>query len=341
MHENRFSELFHKLLNRTATAEDKKELRHLWNKEAGNPDPDQLFPYQDWLQTNSDELLPEALQQKTLHYIFSREASGKTVPLSKRYFFLRWFPAAAAILVCVITGFWLLHSQIDSPVAQVTIVAAYGETKTITLPDSSIVHLNAGSTVQFPEHFNKNQRNISLKGEAFFEISHDPASPFIVQTGRITTTVLGTSFNVTAWAEETGATVSVRTGKVKVAVTSHPGAGREEIQLLPGMQAVYRAQQGQGHRLEVAHIRPEDAGSWKENRLVFDNVSLKEICQVLQRKHAVRFAPIAPGLLQCRYSITLNGLTLQQSLDKLSMLGGLHFSRADSSIAINGKPCIH
>jgi ferric-dicitrate binding protein FerR (iron transport regulator) len=341
MPEQPYNILLRKLLDRTASKEDKNELRRLWERSKGNPDPEQLLPYEDWLDTPGEGTLPRDLHQRTMEYILSVDAvTEKTDGISPRRI-TRWLPAAAAAAILfVMAGIWLFRSTRIKAIPMTTITAAYGEKKILTLPDGSTVYLNGGSSLHFPQEFSLHDRMVRLEGEAFFEVKSSPDHPFVVRAARLATTVLGTSFNITAWPDETNTTVSVRTGKVRVA-TSFPNdpanipKENEELELTAGARAVCT---DQDHRLAAGRIAPADAGSWKDNLLIFDNAGLGEICHALERKYNVRFAPASPDLLQYRYSIRFDGLTIRQSLDKLSLLGGLRFSRQDNRITIKGRP---
>lgn len=336
MGDSRFTILFGKLLNRTATEEDKSELRGLWTPQTGSPDTDQLFPYEEWQEATAEGPLTQTVQQKTLHYILSKDTSVTITKYRKPPVLLRWFSAAAAVLLLLTGGYWLLQHNTVKEIPQRIVATAMGERKNITLADGSTVYLNGGSSIHFPMHFDETQRSVQLEGEAFFEIAPDSARPFIVQIGGVATTVLGTAFNIAARNGNSNIVVSVKTGKVKVATDANKESNPGEVQLMPGMQAVYNGQQ---HRLTVSNISVQNAGSWKDNRLVFDNASLAEICLALERKYGVRFEAASLALLHCMYSTSFDGLTLLQSTDKLSLLGNLHFTREDSIITIKGTPC--
>ena len=90
------------------------------------------------------------------------------------------------------------------------------EYKYILLPDSTQVWLNAGSTLDYPEHFDEATREVTLVGEAYFDVKHAAEHPFIIHTGQIQTTVLGTAFNINAYTDRSNIQVSVSRGKVKV-----------------------------------------------------------------------------------------------------------------------------
>src|SRR5207248_3097180 len=89
-------------------------------------------------------------------------------------------------------------------------------TRHIVLPDSSTVVLHAGSRLLFPEAFSVNTREVTLVGEAYFDIVHREAQPFIIHTGQLKTTVLGTAFNIRAYDSSQEVMVSVTKGRVRV-----------------------------------------------------------------------------------------------------------------------------
>jgi len=335
--------LLRKLLNHTATKEEKKELRRLWEQSKGNPDPEDLLPYEDWLDTPIDGALPEDLRQRTMEFILSHDTVAAETGRRKHPRIIRWLPAAAAAAILFVTaGIWIFRSTRIKEIPMTTVSTAYGEKKTLSLPDGSTVYLNGGSALHFPQEFSLHDRTIQLEGEAFFDVRSSPGHPFVVRTAGLSTTVLGTAFNVTAWPDETNTTVSVRSGKVRVAAagSNNPAAitgddNPRELELTAGSRAIYT---GQDHRLARYRIASADAGSWKDNLLIFDNAGLLEIFRALERKYNVHFAPATPDLLQYRYSIRFEGLTIRQSLDKLSLLGGLRFSWKDNLITIKAKP---
>ena len=155
----------------------------------------------------------------------------------------------------------------------ITYTASAQQRTILTLDDSSVVYLNFGSSLTLPEHFSSHERKVSLKGEAFFRIAHDPDKPFIVETEQLTTHVLGTQFNVRAYAAEP-AEVTVSTGRVKVA------AAGAEVMLTANQQAV------QEHPGTVPKVRAVDAGllcAWRHNTLKFDMVPFNEVIRLLGR----------------------------------------------------------
>jgi transmembrane sensor len=165
------------------------------------------------------------------------------------------------------------------PVAMRHMEAATGERMEVVLPDSSHVWLNAGSSVDYPIVFQGNERNVSLTGEAFFEVTRDPAHPFVIRSGALRTQVLGTSFNIKAYPDDSAIAVSVVTGRVQVR------SAHASVALSPDQQAVY----GKADDALVSRPYP-NAGvlaSWKDGKLQFRNKPLHDVIRTLERRYAV------------------------------------------------------
>jgi ferric-dicitrate binding protein FerR (iron transport regulator) len=131
--------------------------------------------------------------------------------------------AATAALAVALGGVWWFATQRAATrdthgIAWVEMRAAPGTKRGVSLPDGSRVTLNAGSSLSHPRR-KGGTRKVRLTGEAFFEVTHDPASPFVVETDGMDITVLGTKFNVSAFPDETRRAVSLVEGRVRVEPT--------------------------------------------------------------------------------------------------------------------------
>lgn len=143
---------------------------------------------------------------------------GKTYPFKKVYPFKNIFAAAAILLVIGTTYLFKADLFSSAAVHQVTAMSRNGERKQLQLTDGTKVWLSPNSKLSYPEKFGSAQRMVTLEGEAFFEVAHDSSHPFIIQTGQVSTTVLGTSFNISAYQQQTAINVTLVTGKVAVAL---------------------------------------------------------------------------------------------------------------------------
>jgi len=155
-----------------------------------------------------------------------------------------------------------------------------GKQYQIVLPDGSKVWLNAQSTLSFPSSFNKNERLVSLTGEAYFEVNHFSAWPFRVKTQHQQVEVLGTVFNISAYHEDNQVVTTLVTGLVKV-------SDQNKSQLIkPGQQAV-KVNGTVGFSIAEADIA--QATDWKNGRLVFKDEKIENLTQTLSRTFDVDF----------------------------------------------------
>lgn len=154
----------------------------------------------------------------------------------------------------------------------ISVVAAKGEKKTIHLPDGSFVFLNSNSRISYAKNF-KNNRELQLTGEAYFEVVKNPEKPFLVETDKITTRVLGTSFNIEAY-KNSRIKVSVNTGKVEVDIKEISEktflTKNQQLSFITGTQAV------------LSKDNSEDFNAWTRNTIVLNNTSLGDAAKILE-----------------------------------------------------------
>ena len=159
----------------------------------------------------------------------------------------------------------------------VNIHASYGhKTKTVSLNDGTKVHLNAGTTLSYPKNFDSTSREVTLNGEAYFEVEKG-SSPFIISTDLAKVTVLGTKFNVRS--REDGFEIGVNEGKVKIENKT------KSIDLKKGEQVDISIDQPKIISVsKVSNFYP----GWKNNKLICDNSSLEKICKELERRYDIK-----------------------------------------------------
>lgn len=162
----------------------------------------------------------------------------------------------------------------------------------LTLPDGTQVWLNAGSSLRYPSHFGKQERRVFLEGEAYFDVAKAVSVdrtgvshklPFRVQAGTQTVDVLGTQFNVSAYADDNKILTTLVEGKVKVSlngVEHRKDATYHEIN--PGQQAVLQSHDFQVNRVDVRLFT-----AWKDGKFVFEQEPLENILKMLARWYDV------------------------------------------------------
>lgn len=250
--------------------------------------------------------------------------------------------AASLFLVCSIALFWYILNQKQDRaiITQIIKTTRRGEKLKLLLPDSSVVYLNAMSKLSFPARFEQGiKREIKLEGEAFFEVKHDSSRPFIVHSGQLQTRVLGTSFNICAYAGSKTFNVSVRTGKVGVS-TGHKGKQQLLSLLTPGKHLIYDLND---KNYTISEQKPGDFNSWTENRFIFKNETLGNMLNSLKRSYLVDFKVQDPGILSCRFNATFSNQNIKSIMDQLLTMsgGGIHykFNQDTTVITLWGEVC--
>ncbi|UYQ91440.1 FecR domain-containing protein [Chitinophaga horti] len=156
-----------------------------------------------------------------------------------------------------------------------TITTSKGRSYNITLPDGTKVWLNAESSLRFPVAFNGNNRAVEFSGEAYFDVQTNAMSPFIVKvSGKVDVEVLGTQFNISAYANEQTSYTTLITGAVKVTPS-----GKAPLVLKPGDQL----QHGAGGTNVISNTNMDKAIAWKNGLFNFDGVGLREMMRQLER----------------------------------------------------------
>jgi ferric-dicitrate binding protein FerR (iron transport regulator) len=245
------------------------------------------------------------------------EAKIKQLPQRRRP---TWtWAAAASIAILLAAGWWWTNSSADTPLMVST---ERTETSKETLPDGSLVSMNAVSSITYtPENWQR-ERTILLEGEAFFEV--EKGSPFIVKTPMGQVEVLGTSFNVEA--RDGIFRVNCYTGKVKV--TTSTG---ETIILTP--------QEGtflQDGKLHARTISNQNDIAWQDQIHHFDDVPLEEVFAALQRQYAISVKyPAEIGKRQ--YAGFFKSNDLEQALQTVCWPLNLQFSMDGQQVTISAN----
>jgi ferric-dicitrate binding protein FerR (iron transport regulator) len=203
-----------------------------------------------------------------------------------------------------------------------------GERVVYTLPDGSHAHLNAGSKLTYPASFRK-ERHLVLEGEAFFEVVKDPSKPFAVQTGQITTTVLGTSFNVKAYAETEGVTVALKTGKVSV---KHDIPGKwDQINLVPGEKLVCDERTGSAVKEKLF----PDELAWTEGVMVLNKVSFSDFVRIMERWYGAEIEVIGSPREDWLINGRFKNKSLAVVLESISFAENIDYTLKDNRITLN------
>ncbi len=250
---------------------------------------------------------------------------------------LKPFAVAASILLVLATCMYLLlpHRATPTPaVVAFNYSQAVSYTRHIILPDSSTIILRANSTLQVAQDFNITTREVELVGEAYFDIRHHTDKPFIVHTGSLKTTVLGTAFNIMAYAGTRQVTVAVTKGKVKV--EDHQ---KTVATLTPDREMVYTMNDS-----SAAQQRVDAYGlvtSWTKKEVLFEAISFGNIADILSRRYGVTIRFRNDALKECHVRTAFKGTeSLPEVLDLLCTAMNASYTINDSEgVMISGEGC--
>lgn len=323
--------LAHKILAGEASQEEIAALKQYVLTHAHLPDlAEHLFPVQE-LETISDETLPGGIEERILAPLTA--ITPKPVRNSRIRKLLR-ISAAAALLTAVSLGAYRLFMAAPSQQRMITLSAATGHSKEITLTDGTHIRLNGGTTLRYPPVFTGDVREVYLDGEAFFEVSDDIQHPFIVHASTLTTTVLGTAFNIRSAGKQSPSEVAVASGKVRV--SSDEDTMTVAI-LTRGEKVIYRPGEASGMHKEETDI--VSIGAWKDRRFYYDRAPLSDILLDLERVYGLHFHVQNPAVLSCTYSATFKSLSPEEILQTLTLMGQVKFSNKDSLTEVSGQAC--
>ena len=174
------------------------------------------------------------------------------------------YAAAAAVMAGVVCGSWFMggrrtESRLVAAAQPVSVSTPLGVKSDVVLPDGSRVRLNGGTRIVYPALFG-DERRVEVDGEAYFEVEHDARRPFVVVTGQVVSTVLGTTFNVHAYSEDENYQITLATGSLLV----DGGPESRSVRLRPGEQGFFERTSG---LLSLRRVNVEQVLSWQEDRL--------------------------------------------------------------------------
>ncbi|MBD8487800.1 FecR domain-containing protein [Echinicola sp. CAU 1574] len=147
------------------------------------------------------------------------------------------------------------------------------------LPDGSLVKLNANSTIEFPEHFSDSTREVRLAGQAFFDVEHDEAVPFVVSAGDLKVKVLGTSFDVNSRPDRVDQKVALLNGRVEVITTDGIRESLSPMEMITYSKA--------NKEMVKGNFDAEVVTGWKDGVIKFENTDFKEVFEILEGWYGV------------------------------------------------------
>ncbi|GHB78118.1 FecR family protein [Persicitalea jodogahamensis] len=212
----------------------------------------------------------------------------------------------------------------------------------IQLADGTRVKLGKNSHLKYPQKFEGNERIVYLTGEAFFDVAKNRHLPFLVYAGNTVTKVLGTSFEIEAFADSPDVTVSVKTGRVSVYAdaTDHPHNDPEAsgIVLTPNQKAIFKRSDATIHKAVVA--KPQLVIPTIDKSLfVFEDMPAAQVFEAIRKAYGIEVIYSEAAFGQCRLTLNLTDEDMYQKLEVICKVVNAHYKLVDGQVIVYGTGC--
>jgi len=235
-----------------------------------------------------------------------------------------FFRIAAVAALLIIVAISLKNYWMPSQLVEVSVPA--GGRSTLVLADGTRVILDAGSQLTYPETFRGRSRNVSLRGEAFFQVTPDKSAPFIVTAEYGQIEVLGTAFNVRTWGSGGAVEVSVQEGHVRFGQVGQDESNSVSLKKNQASRLV----KGETPSVPM-EIDIEKQLAWLQDEAFFENAALAEVFDRLQRWYNVEVLTDDSSLFKDRLTLHLSKSSIENSINLVASLTGSEVEQ------INGK----
>jgi transmembrane sensor len=282
-----------------------EQVRNIWNESDKQIDPNKINT-----QSALDKVLRKVLMPKKVNTLWStwqRIAAVMILPLAFGTILLQYFNYN--------------NKTTSDQIVYNEVYAVYGTRSAIKLADSTLVWLNSGSSLAYPNKFQTGKREVFLKGEAYFEVKSDLSHPFLVTTSDIQVEATGTKFNVFNYDSESISEVTLVSGKVKV--TGYDKKNSKLISVMdPGQHLEYESNTG------VKDIVFEDTykyTAWKDGKLIFRNEPLDKVLKKIALLFNVDIELQGESLQNYRYRATFENESLDEILKLLKLSSPINY----------------
>lgn len=370
---HRIWELMGRKLAGEASPEELRELEGLLRAH-----PDQHFPAETitrlWEQARATSADAESAAAHVRHILRMQQ---KGIPIGqvteddhvaylleehpKRKVYRYMWMAAAGLLLLTAAAWWLFllpqenqHKVLAGRSAANEVSTRNGSRTRIQLPDGTHVWLNAGSKLSYDKNFGNGLREVTLTGEAFFDVEKDAEAPFIIHTAKIDVKVLGTTFNIKSYPNDRTTEATLIGGVIEASLRDRPD---EKIRLRPsekivvinetssfehlpaGKTARQRAEAPILSVQRLTYYKPESdiivETSWIDNKLVFREESFAELALQMERWYGVTIQFRNKAIKELRFTGIFESETIQQALNALKMTAAFNYNIQGNVVIID------
>lgn len=305
-------ELLHRLIAGTTTEEENRQLME-WFRQCASKE--EFFMLFETAWKESPDEMPRDVQER-MYRRLSRELDEKktkTILLRSRFSWKVWPQIAVACIIFVLglVNYRMNDKQKQLSTQNFTVLAEKGQRAFITLPDSTKVWLNSDTKISYPADYGLKERNVTLVGEAYFEVAKNPDKRFIVEAKGMQVEALGTSFNVNAYQNDNKIIASLFSGSVRVSYDRHVAILKPhesvKVDLLNRSFSRYKDESMQNIAL------------WRKNEITFDGESLEEITHIMSRLYNTTICIEDESLKKVCYIGTIRNNNLENFIDIINL----------------------
>ena len=274
---NTIEELLPRYCEGVATEEERLQVE-MWMSESDENRRMAKQIHALYLATDTVHIMTKVDTEKALTKVKSRMTGNR----QRKTTWWEWAQRAAAVLfIPLLVTLMVQHwGGSEQELAQMMEVKTNpGMMTSLTLPDGTLVFLNSESTLSYPSRFDSDTRNVTLQGEAYFQVASDKSSPFIIEMGKVQVQVLGTSFNLRAYQDEEMIQTTLVEGRVCMFTD------KKRILLYPNEQGAIELKTG---NLVKKQVDVQAYIGWKNGRFIFERQTLEDIMRTLSRWYDVQ-----------------------------------------------------
>lgn len=349
MDKHRIHELLARKLAGEATPYEIDELNELMAKYPDSIYYDEILG-QLWLKSTSKNNMPEIdiVYRRHLEKYKNELAYDTILPTTAFNKYLTKISLVSALLIILIVGLFVFTTK-ETSLSEIQIVAGKGMRKKINLPDGTVVWLNSDSKLTYNTTIDEDEnRVVFLTGEAFFDVAHHQKRPFFVRTNKISIKVLGTKFNVKAYAADQKSEATLINGSIELSINDRP---QQKIILNPSEKFALVEKKENGEKLKVVpnditlmieYVNPVQIGnqvyieetSWKDSKLVFSNETFEEIRPKLERWYNVKIHLKSEKATSYRFTGVFKNENIQEALTAMQLIKPFSFKLTEHDVII-------
>ncbi|WP_294471054.1 FecR family protein [uncultured Bacteroides sp.] len=322
---NKIEELLPRYCEGLATDEERRQVE-TWMDESEENRRIAKQIHTLYLSADTIQVMKKVDTEKALLKVKSRMSGNK----NKRAMWWQWAQRAAAVLFIplLVTLFIQNFGADEHELAQMMEVKTNpGMMTSLTLPDGTVVFLNSESTLSYPSQFDGETRNVTLQGEAYFEVAKNPEKKFIVSTSHQSQIeVLGTHFNVEAYEKEERISATLVEGKIGFIFKQ--GDVSKKVLMEPGQKLVYDSKDS---KVQLYATTGESETAWKEGKIIFKNTPLEEGLRMLEKRYNVEFVINNNRLKEDSFTGTFTNQRLERILEYFQLSSQIRWRYLDST----------